>query len=284
MNALMRAALAGAVIGLGQATLAVLAREHVNLLVFLAMLAGAFPAGGLLCWWGRLPLPWLISAVGSSGVMVYIPAIAIPFQDIVDLGEWGGRLVFMGLGVGAFTFAAALVVPMSRNVRLPVLGALLVLGLLAPLGRDSLTALAGMQVLARDGVPAVGLDAPGYRLTTFSAVEATLTLRYERQRDGAELVVSAEPRKWTEPQETCYNGGFHRSGPAPSGAGRVRCEKEPDGVWVRSDDKRYAVIAPHGAVTVEVFGDTASVAELRAAFATLRPLRWYEVVWLGGAD
>ncbi|NJP90379.1 hypothetical protein HCN51_13105 [Nonomuraea sp. FMUSA5-5] len=146
MNALMRAALAGVVIGLGQAALAVQVREHVNVLVFLTMLAGAFPAGGLLCWWGKLP------------------------------------------------------------------------------------------------------------------------------------------RKWTEPQETCYNGGFQFSGPAPSGAGRVRCEKEPDGVWVRSDDKRYAVIAPHGAVTVEVFGDTASVAELRAAFATLRPLRWYEVVWLGGAD
>ncbi|MGR6914792.1 hypothetical protein ACU635_11150 [[Actinomadura] parvosata] len=284
MNALIRAALVGAVIGLGQAALAVQATEYDNLLVFLAMLAGAFPAGGLLCWWGKLPLPWLISAVGSPGVVVYLPASKIPFRDIVDLGEWGGRLVFMGLGVGAFTFAAALVVPMSRNVRLPVLGALLALGLLAPLGRDSLAALAGMQVLAREGVPAVGLDAPGYRLTTFSAEEATLTLRYERQRDGAELAVSVEPRRWTEPQETCYSGRFHLSRPAPPGAGRVRCEEEPDGVWVRSDDMRYAVIAPHGAATVEVFGDSASVAELRAAFATLRPLRWHEVVWLRAAD
>ncbi|MEV0827645.1 hypothetical protein [Nonomuraea rubra] len=267
MNALIRAALVGAVIGLAEHALVTPALEHGERLAFLALLAGPFPAGMLLSFWAKLPRWWLLSVMGPIAVGMCMAMIWLWPGVTTNLGEWGGRLVFMGLGAFGFTLAAALVMPMPRATRLITVAVLAVGGIAVRLGTGAGIVLVSTQVAAHQGVPVVAPELPEHRLTHVRATGQELALTYER--DGATIGVVLRTRGELTPQRACQE----------EYSVRAECQEVTPGVWTNERSLDMELYSVRGAALVVLKSSSATRVELLDALGTLRPVGWWELAW-----
>ncbi|GAA1698716.1 hypothetical protein GCM10009733_111530 [Nonomuraea maheshkhaliensis] len=271
MNALIRAALVGAVIGIGEAALAQVVDD--NILVFLVMLALPLPAGMLLTLWGRLPLWWLISILGPVFVVMGFIAAPVPPADIAEMGGWSSLVAFMGIGAAGYLFAGATALPLSMVTRLATIGTVLVLGIAVVLGEKPLSALVAAQTMARGHVPVIAADQPDYRLDSVNVQEGILFLDYERRRDGLEVAVTVQaPYGLTAGQAACGSGV------------RGACEEVVPGIWGDHVDLGSTMVTVRGNAFVEVTGELATKDDLLPVLRNMRPMNAWELAWLALKD
>ncbi|GAA4980931.1 hypothetical protein HD597_011748 [Nonomuraea thailandensis] len=268
MNALIRAALIGAVIGIAEDALATRAFEHDEQLAFLIMLVGPVPASMLLSFWAKLPRWWLMSLLGPVAVVVCIAVMWFLPGVTTSLGEWGGRLTFMGLGALGFALAAAAVTPMRRTARLVTIGVLAVGVVAARLVVGVVIVLISTQVAAHHGVPVVAPELPGHRLTHVRATERELSLEYERRSDGVRLTVGVRARGEVTPRRRCEEG-------YPEAA----CREVAPGVWAGEREVDVVLYSVHGDALVEIRSHAATRADALAVLPALRPVGWWELAW-----
>lgn len=274
MNALIRAAIAGAVVGLAEAAAYGLALED-ELLAVVALLYGPFPLGMLLCRLGRLPHWGVVAALGPFGAVAFFVGAHshLSFSTIMEFGEWRGGLILMAIGACSYAFAAGLVMPMHRAVRVSVLGVIAAAYIAAWSTQDVIALAARTQVMARAGVPVIAPDLPGYRLTRADGEDTSLFLSYERQRDHSDLIISIEPKSETTLELACEVG----IADSVLDDYTPTCRKVSAGIWIRTETIRTTVLTTHGNALVEVGSDTASEAELLAVLPTFRPIGAWEL-------
>ncbi|WP_431897322.1 hypothetical protein [Nonomuraea sp. bgisy101] len=128
MNALLRAALAGAVIGLLESILWSHGPEDDGTGAML-MLFVPFPLGLLLCRLAVLPLWGVVAGVAPFIIMLLFGACLerLTMPEIMDFGIVQGTLIFMGIGASGYVAATALVMPGRKVLSLSTTGAVLVL-------------------------------------------------------------------------------------------------------------------------------------------------------------
>ncbi|MEV4174389.1 hypothetical protein [Nonomuraea sp. NPDC049709] len=280
MNALIRIALVGAVIGLGESVLVVCVSERNVLLAFLAMVFVPFPVSMALCWWGKLPHWWLVSVLGPMIVIFYFLltlAVGVDASLAGDLGigEWGGRLILMGVGAGAFTFAGALVMPMHLALRLTTLGVVVALCTASWVGADVIRMAGVTWQMASKGVPVVAPDLPEHRLVFADleegAVADVLGLSYERRFDQGDLSVFVASVHEKTAREACESQS--RLDGTRVGEGLpATCREVWGGSWVRTEVGSTSVLAVRGDALVEVHSAWATEAQLLAVLPTIRPV------------
>ncbi|PRX60254.1 hypothetical protein B0I32_11721 [Nonomuraea fuscirosea] len=269
MNALIRAALVGAVIGIGEAALAQVVDD--DILVFLAMLAMPLPAGMLLTLWGRLPWWWLISILGPGFIVMGFIAAPVRPAEIAGMGGWGSLLVFMGIGAAGYLFAGATVLPLRVVTRMATIGTVLVLGIAVVLGDRPLSALVAAQMMAREQVPIIATDQPDYRLDSVNEEEGILFLRYERRRDGLEVAVTVQGPHGLTAGQACGSGV------------RGACKEVAPGIWGDHLDLGSTLVTVRGNTLVEVTGELAKD-DLLAVLRDVRPMNAWELAWLALKD
>jgi hypothetical protein len=271
MNALIRAALVGAVIGIGEAALAQVVDD--DILVFLAMLAMPLPAGMLLTLWGRLPWWWLISILGPGFIVMGFIAAPVRPAEIAGMGGWGSLVAFMGIGAAGYLLAGATALPLSKGTRLATIGTVLVLGIAVVLGERPLSALVAAQTMAREHVPVIATDQPDYRLDSVNEEEGILFLHYERRRDGLEVAVTVQaPYGLTAGQAACGLGV------------RGACEEVAPGIWGDHVDLGSTMVTVRGNALVEVAGELATKDDLLPVLRNMRPMNAWELAWLALKD
>ncbi|MEU8401130.1 hypothetical protein AB0C28_38580 [Nonomuraea sp. NPDC048892] len=269
MNALIRAALVGAVIGIGEAALA---QVDDDILVFLVMLAMPFPAGMLLTLWGRLPLWWLISILGPVFVVMGFIAVPVPPAEIAEMGGWSSLLAFMGIGAAGYLLAGATALPLGTVTRVATIGTVLVLGIAAVLGDRPLSALVAAQTTAREHVPVIATDQPDYRLDSVEEEEGILFLHYERRRDGLEVAVTVQAPYGLTAGQACGSGV------------RGACEEVAPGIWGDHVDLGSTMVTVRGNALVEVTGELATKDDLLPVLRNMRPMHAWELAWLALKD
>ncbi|MGW3347116.1 hypothetical protein ACWDA3_27760 [Nonomuraea rubra] len=270
MNALIRAALVGAVIGIGEAALAQQVDD--NILVFLAMLAMPVPAGTLLTLWGRLPLWWLISILGPVFVVMGFIAAPVPPAEIAEMGGWGSLVAFMGIGAVGYLLAGAAALPLRMLTRLATIGTVLTLGIAAALGERPLTALVAAQTMAREHVPVIATDQPQYRLDSVDEEEGILFLHYERRRDGLEVAITVQAPHGLTAEQACGSGV------------RGACKEVAPGIWGDHVDLGSTLVTVRGNALTEVTGELATKDDLLAVLRDMRPMDAWELAWLALKD
>ncbi|MEV0621163.1 hypothetical protein AB0I81_48090 [Nonomuraea sp. NPDC050404] len=267
MNALIRAALVGAVVGLTEAALA----AHLSVFTLLMMLLVPVPLSLALSYWGRLPRWWLVALLGPVGAIACFGMLPVTPAELAGMTGWVGYPAFMGLCALGFALATFWVVPAGRAARLTAVGAFAVFSVTALLGRDSITVLVAAQTAVRDGLPLVAAKLPDYRLTDVTVDDGRhLILSYERSRDGQELMLQVERRSEKTPRSACADV-------AESGAND--CREVADGVWRDESDPGMLLFAVRGDAFIEAYNEVATQEDVLAVLRAVRPVQWWELAW-----
>ncbi|MEV3978291.1 hypothetical protein [Nonomuraea sp. NPDC049758] len=123
MNALIRAALVGAVVGLAQAVIAFHGPEDAagNLLL---MLFATLPAGMLLSWYAMLRNWWLVALLGQFALVALYVGLTMtaPFPVLVGFGSWRVGLITMAAGACGYAVGAGLALPLATPLRVSAVG------------------------------------------------------------------------------------------------------------------------------------------------------------------
>ncbi|NRQ36310.1 hypothetical protein HII36_31415 [Nonomuraea sp. NN258] len=263
MHALLRAAVAGAVVGLAESVVVdELGGSWGWGLPLVLMFLMPFPVSLLLCRWGRLPLavPMGVTAPFCLAASLLTFVVSMP-----SITEYGGRLqhlVFMALGALSFAFAAAMMMRIGRGLRIATLVLVAAVHVAGGLGGGALSFVLDTRMLAHDGVPIILPDLPDHRLVQAHSQYRRVELVYEWPGGDSNLSVTVRPSRGVSQREICE--------------GELACRKAATGLWIRDEGDVKAVITKRGRALVELRG-TAPETELLALVPTLHEVGIWEL-------
>ncbi|MFI7691562.1 hypothetical protein ACIBQ6_21010 [Nonomuraea sp. NPDC049655] len=268
MNALIRAALVGAVVGLAQAVIAFHGPEDAagNLLL---MLFAPLPAGMLLSWYAMLRNWWLVALLGQFALVALYVGLTMtaPFSALLAFGAWRVGLITMAAGACGYALGAGIALPVATPLRLSAVGVAASLFLAAWSNHDVTTLAAQAQAMAARNATNVVPDLPGFRLTEVENHHPDLSLTYERA-DAATVVVDVLPET-VPPEHACEE--------AIAIPRQMTCTEAAKNIWVLSDDYGRAVFTAHGNTLVRLSSGTVPEKQLLAAARALRPVGLWEL-------
>ncbi|MEV4398386.1 hypothetical protein [Nonomuraea sp. NPDC049607] len=267
MNALIRAALVGAVVGLAQAVIAFHGPDDAagNLLL---MLFATLPLGMLLSWYAMLRNWWLASLLGQFALIALYVGLNVtaPVSVMVGFGAWRVGLIIMAAGACGYALGAGIALPVAAPVRVSAVGVAASLFLAAWSNQDVIALAAQSQAMtARDTSNAVP-DLPGFRLDKVEVRGPELSLRYERAPDI--LLVEVLPETMPPAQACADEVDRHED---------VTCVQAAPDLWILRDDFGNVVFTAHGNTLVRLSGEDMDEKQLLAAAATLRPVGLWEL-------
>ncbi|MGW2213435.1 hypothetical protein ACWCSD_00480 [Nonomuraea sp. NPDC001684] len=267
MNALIRAALVGAVVGLAQAVIAFHGPEDAagNLLL---MLFATLPAGMLLSWYAMLRNWWLVALLGQFALVALYVGLTMtaPFSALLAFGAWRVGLITMAAGACGYALGAGIALPVATPLRLSAAGVAASV-FLAAWANHGVTALAAQaQAMAARNATNVVPDLPGFRLTEVEIHHPDLSLTYERA-DAVTVVVDLRTES-APPEHACEQ---------ESSTSDLICTKAAPNLWVLRYPRGTVLFAAHGNTLLRIAGGDVPEKQLLAAARALRPVGLWEL-------
>ncbi|MER6576393.1 hypothetical protein [Nonomuraea sp. NPDC001023] len=263
MNALIRAALVGAVVGLAQAVLAFHGPDDAagNLLL---MLFAPLPAGMLLSWYAMLRNWWLVALLGQFALIALHVGLTMtaPFSALLAFGAWRVGLITMATGACGYALGAGIALPVATPLRLSAVGVAASVFLAAWSNHDVTALAAQAQAMAARNATNVVPDLPGFRLTEVEIHHPDLSLTYERA-DAATVAVDVLPET-VSPEHAC-----EREGTDP---GHMTCTEAAPDLWVLRYDYGRVVFTARGNTLLRIAAGDVPEKQLLAAARALRPV------------
>jgi hypothetical protein len=277
MNASLRAALVGAVVGLTQFVLLCLRGDNIGLLDLLMTVVLSSGLGFFLSWWGRLPRWWGVGLVGPAVIVAFLLADLplVSATETMDSGDWQMGLSLMALGATAYLAAAGLFMSVHRALRVLMVAGVAVAYLGVWSAQDVLADATRAHRLARSGVPLVAPTLPSYRLWSLTGVDGRLELRYEHQDGVLQVHLDVEAGSTESLKSACEYAELDYDLPA-----RSNCRQVSPGVWLLPGDSRKIIWAWYGDDLVRVESLTMGEKELIAVLRSLHPVEARELARL----
>ncbi|MFC4112782.1 hypothetical protein [Nonomuraea zeae] len=277
MNASMRAALVGAVVGLTQFVILCWRGEDIGILDMMGLIITPYALGFLLCRWGRLPRWGAVATAGPAVTAAFLLTLVVSlrFPPSLDLGDWQAGLAFMALGATSYLAAGGLVMPLHVGLRVLTVGLVAVTYIGVASAQSLIVAAARVQTMVDAGYPIMVPDLPDHRLTYLSESGRLLALDYTSDDDFSEIDVTVGAKSLAVAQAACDMDLFGLD--EPEGA---HCREAAPGVWVRSGAFGTAVVATHGDALLQLVSRTVPEAELIALVPTFRPIDPWALVTL----
>ncbi|MEU1385840.1 MULTISPECIES: hypothetical protein [unclassified Nonomuraea] len=268
MNALIRAALVGAVVGLAQAVIAFHGPEDAagNLLL---MLFAPLPAGMLLAWYAMLRNWWLVALLGQFALVALYVGLTMtaPFPILVGLGSWRVGLITMAAGACGYAVGAGLALPLVTPLRISAIGVAASMFLAAWSNQDVIALAAQAQAMAARDTTNVVPDLPGFRLARVRIYGPELSLWYERAT--ATVLVNVLPETMS-PEQACND--------AVDPQGDMTCAEAAPDLWIlRSGHGRTVFTAYENTLVQLSSGTVPEEKQLLAAARALRPIGLWEL-------
>ncbi|MFI7419348.1 hypothetical protein [Nonomuraea sp. NPDC049684] len=268
MNALIRAALVGAVVGLAQAVIAFHGPEDAagNLLL---MLFATLPAGMLLSWYAMLRNWWLVALLGQFALIALYVGLTMtaPVSDLLAFGAWRVGLISMAAGACGYALGGGMALPLATPVRLSAVGVAASVFLAAWSNHDVTVLAAQAQAMAARNATNVAPDLPGFRLTEVEIRHPDLSLTYKRA-DAATLVVDVLPETMS-PEHACDDAVDLQED--------MTCVEAAPDLWILRYDYGSTVFTAHGNTLVRLDGGNVPEKQLLAAARALRPIGLWEL-------
>ncbi|MEV0344896.1 hypothetical protein AB0H88_03970 [Nonomuraea sp. NPDC050680] len=277
MNASLRAALVGAVVGLAQFVLLCLRGDNIGLLDLLMTVVLSSGLGFFLSWWGRLPRWWGVGLVGPAVIVAFLLADLplVSATETMDSGDWQMGLSLMALGATAYLAAAGLFMSVHRALRVLMVAGVAVAYLAVWSAQDVLADATRAHRLARSGVPLVAPTLPSYRLWSVTGVDGRLELRYEREDGVWQVDVAVEPVGAVSPKGACKHAVPYDGLPE-----HAECRQVSPGAWLLPGDSQKILWAWYGDALVRVESLTMGEKELIAVLRSLHPVEARELARL----
>ncbi|MFI9594623.1 hypothetical protein [Nonomuraea sp. NPDC052265] len=267
MNALIRAALVGTVVGLAQAIIAFHGPGDAvgNLLL---MLFATLPLGMLLSWYGMLRNWWLASLLGQFALIaLYVGlTMTVPVSVLVGFGGWRVGLIAMAAGACGYALGAGIALPVAAPVRVSAVGVAASLFLAAWSNQEVIALAAQSQAMAGRDTANVVPDLPGFRLVEVDVFGPELSLRYERAT--ATVLVDVSPETMS-PEQACDDEVIPRED--------MTCVEAAPDLWILRGDYGSTVFTAHEDTLVRLSSEDVHEKRLLAAADTLRPVGLWEL-------
>ncbi|MGW4406696.1 hypothetical protein ACWEJ6_21900 [Nonomuraea sp. NPDC004702] len=267
MNALIRAALVGAVVGLAQAVIAFHGPDDAagNLLL---MLFATLPAGMLLSWYAMLRNWWLVALLGQFALVALYVGLTTtaPFSVLVGFGSWRVGLITMAAGACGYAVGAGLALPLATPLRVSAVGVAASLFLAAWSNQDVIALAAQAQGMAARDTTNVVPDLPGFRLAEVKVVGPGLSLWYERAT--ATVLVEVLPETMS-PEQACDDAVDLQED--------MTCVEAAPDLWILRDDHSGTVFTAYENTLVRLSSGTVREKQLLAAARALRPVGLWEL-------
>ncbi|MEU7749210.1 hypothetical protein [Nonomuraea sp. NPDC049158] len=266
MNASLRAALVGAVVGLAQFVLLCMRGDNIGLLDLLMTVVLSSGLGFFLCWWGRLPRWWGVGLVGPAVIVAFLLA-QLPLvgaTETLDSGDWQMGLSLMGLGATAYLAAGGLSMPVHRRFRVMMVAGVAVAYLAVWSAQDVLADAARAHRLARSGVPLVAPTLPDYRLRSLEGVDGRLELGYEREDGIWQVDVTVKQVSRVSPKRACELAVPYDGLPE-----QAECRQVSPGAWLLPGDSQKIIFSWYGDALVRIESLTLGEKELISVLRTL---------------
>ncbi|MEU1720265.1 hypothetical protein [Nonomuraea sp. NPDC005692] len=267
MNALIRAALVGAVVGLAQAVIAFHGPEDAagNLLL---MLFAPLPAGMLLAWYAMLRNWWLVALLGHFALVALYVGLTMtaPFPILVGLGFWRVGLITMAAGACGYAVGAGFALPLATPLRVSAIGVAASMFLAAWSNQDVIALAAQAQAMAARDTTNVVPDLPGFRLEEVAVLRQELLLVYQRS-PASGVGVEIRPATMT-PEQACDDEADLED---------MVCAEAARDLWVLKDGDTRTVFTVHGDTLVELHSSDVPEKQLLAAARALRPIGLWEL-------
>ncbi|MFF0867832.1 hypothetical protein ACFYUV_39145 [Nonomuraea sp. NPDC003560] len=267
MNALIRAALVGAVVGLAQAVIAFHGPDDAagNLLL---MLFATLPAGMLLSWYAMLRNWWLVALLGQFALVALYVGLTMtaPFSALLAFGAWRVGLITMAGGACGYALGAGIALPVATPLRLSAVGVAASVFLAAWSNHDVTALAAQEQAMAARHATNVVPDLPGFRLTEVEIHHPDLSLTYERA-DAVTVVVDLRTES-PPPEHACEQ---------ESSTSDLICTKAAPNLWVLRYPRGTVLFAAHRNTLLRIAGGDVPEKQLLAAARALRPVGLWEL-------
>ncbi|MFI7145357.1 hypothetical protein ACIBO2_10600 [Nonomuraea sp. NPDC050022] len=277
MNASLRAALVGAVVGLAQFVLLCWRGDDIGMLDLLMTVVLSSGLGFFLSWWGGLPSWWGVGLVGPAVIVTFLLADLplVGATETMDSGDWQMGLSLVALGATAYLAAGALVMPVHRGLRVLTVAGVAVAYLAVWSAQDVLADAAHAHRLARSGVPLVAPTLPDYQLWSLKGVDGRLELRYARDDLIARVDVAVESGSTDSPKGACDYAALNFYLPEED-----KCRQVSPGAWLASSGTQKIIFAWYGDDLVRIESPTLSKKELLAALRSVHPVEAGELARL----
>ncbi|NRQ37810.1 hypothetical protein HII36_39170 [Nonomuraea sp. NN258] len=277
MNALSRAAFAGAVIGVAEVLIYRWWPAHLE--DHLPMLVAPFVLGAALGRLLKLPRWGLVAGLAplvNIALLLFTLRGEATFDDLMDAGVWLGAFVFVAVGVNGHLAATALFV--SGRVGLRVgLAAAIVLGTVGAATTSAQIAdLAQERRLETSGVPLVAPVLDGYGFVGYYLDERrpSLELHYWRLDDESYVEVDVRPAGTVTAQEAC--GGYDPAYALDDQP--VECEETTANVWLRTEPTERSLFVEQGGALIEITSEKLERQELLDIAPSFRPISAQDLV------
>ncbi|MEU7827556.1 hypothetical protein [Nonomuraea sp. NPDC049129] len=277
MNASLRAALVGAVVGLAQFVLLCWRGDDLGPLDLMMTVVLSSGLGFFLSWWGGLPRWWGVGLVGPAAIVAFL-LLALPLvhaTETMDSGDWQMGLSLVALGATAYLAAGGLVMPVHRGLRVLTVAGVAVAYLAVWSAQDVLADSARAHRLTRAGVPLVAPTLPDYQLWSLEGLEGRLELRYARDGLVSRVDVAVESGSTDSPKGACDSAALNYYLPEAD-----KCRQVSPGVWLVPSVTHKIIFAWYGDDLVRIEGLTMSEKELLAVLRSLHPVEAGELARL----
>ncbi|MFI6921693.1 hypothetical protein ACIBIZ_17220 [Nonomuraea spiralis] len=267
MNALIRAALVGAVVGLAQVVIVLRGPQNdaANLVL---MLFAPLPLGMLLSWYAMLRNWWLVSLLGQFAVIALYAGLTMtaPVSALVGFGDWRLGLIVMTAGACGYALGAGLAMPAATPLRVSAVGVAASLFLAAWSNQEVIALAAQEQAMADRNIPHVAPDLPGFRLTETTVDGPELFLQY--QRPGADILFEIRQGTMT-PEQACEDELDLQNDET--------CVEVSQDVWALRTEYGSSMFAAFGDAALEICSANVPEKRLLAALGTVRPISIWEL-------
>ncbi|MFI7105100.1 hypothetical protein ACIBK9_02220 [Nonomuraea sp. NPDC050227] len=267
MNALIRAALVGAVVGLAQAVIAFHGPEDAagNLLL---MLFAPLPAGMLLSWYAMLRNWWLVALLGQFALVALYVGLTMtaPVSVLVGFGSWRVGLITMAAGACGYAVGAGLALPLATPLRVSAVGVAASLFLAAWSNQDVIALAAQAQGMTARDTTNVVPDLPGFRLTQAKIYGPELSLWYERATATVFVDVLSETMS---PEQACDDVVDPQED--------MTCVEAAPDLWILRTDHGSTVYTAYENTLVRLSSRAVPEKQLLAAARALRPVGLWEL-------
>jgi hypothetical protein len=282
MNASVRAALVGAVVGLIQFIIVCWRGPGIGFLDLQLLLVLPYTVGLFLSWWGGLPRWWAVAMAGPGVTAAFalfnIPLLRLP--ENTHLGDWPILLSFMALSATSYLAGGALVMPVHRGLRVLTAGAVAVSYLAVWSAQDVLAETARAQRLAHVGVPLIVPTLPGHRLTHVGDSGPWLELWYEDEHVLRTIDVAVLPEARATPRTACRKSLPWRD----SRVAHMWCRQVAPDIWVSTRQNHTVVFATTANALVRIDSETVPAPDLISILRTFHPVTPSELASLQERD
>ncbi|WP_188188545.1 hypothetical protein [Nonomuraea sp. SYSU D8015] len=278
MNASLRAALVGAVVGLTQFIIVCWRGDDIGALDALGLISVPYALGFFLARWGRLPRWWGVATAGPAITAAFLIA-NITFLKLptnLSLDDWQAGLAFMAVGATSYLAAGGLFMPMHLGLRALTVGGVAVAYLAVGSAHDTIMESARAYRLAHAETPLIAPTLPDHSLTYVEYSEPWLELHYQRDGRGS-VYIAVGPETTATPKTACK-----KSLPWRDFDTEATCRQVAPGVWLHDGRLDKAVYGMSGNALVRVEGTAVTVEDLVGVLRTFRPVSAEELAKVPG--